>query len=1060
MVRWLLNIAYRFPRLMLFALITLTIVTAPTLSRLKFDISAQSLVAKSDPSWQIYQDSLQQFGSDTVVMLILKDKNLFQEDRLKSIQQVLKRLEKLEFVTNTSSLFNVPNVKEVDGYVESKPFLFALPQNAEQAGQLIDDAVANTLVHKNLISTDHQTMAINLFIRSSVDQPGRDSEITRAIETEIEPLRALMDDVFQMSAPYVRDQISQQIQVDMHSMLPAALVVLIAVLGLSMGRLNCAIVPLSSAAISIVLTLSFMAWMEIPVNVLTSIIPAMLIIIGSTEDVHLMAEYHSGIRAGLSRDEAVQRLPLNQSLAILLAFVTTIAGFISITVSDLELLQEFGWLVSGGLVINFLVTTLFVPAYLRLFGGRMSINQIDQNMFQILANGIFSIVMRIKKTTLLLLMLVAGYFAWGAQFLEINNDTLAYFNDKSEVRQRAEQIHQDLSGMQTFSIILDSGIEGTFKKVRYLEEVEKVQHFIEQQGIFDKSFSFADFVKLTHKVMEGTNLPQLPLEDEVVQVYMEFVQFEAVSSYVNQDYSSTRILVRHNQGDSVVLKKAFYEIENYIQNDLKSRMHVTLTGDSVLNNRAADAMAWGQIQSLTLMVVVILLLVSLLFIDFRAGFIALIPNVFPVIVLFGVMGYYHIPLDSGTTMVAVIALGICVDDTIHFLSRYHFFTRGTDDVEKALRKTILHEATPIGTTSIALALGFSTLMLSSFQPVVYFGALSALVMVLAMFSTFVLTPILLSFIRLISVWDMLSLNLKDDVLKNSSIFKGLKSYQIKRAILSGSIREFNSGDVIVEQGVKGETFFVLLEGSAKATHRDSDGSVHTLGFLKAGDLFGEVAELSQRERMSRVTAQERTRALEMKWSGIRQLGLFHPRISMRLYRNLSEVMSRRVVDLTTHSDKSRDELTGALTRSYLCEFMQQELKRSQYQSEPLSLILLDIDIKAMENPLTNQLHDNVILSISHIINSHLKGTDILARWDKCCFMLVLPGSDADAALSLLSSIQKDIQSDDLGRGIQFDLTASVTQVKTGERSKQVLDRLEQQLQAIKLNPKNVRVALA
>ncbi len=1060
MVRWLLDVAFRYPRLMLFALIALTISVAPVLTSLKFDISAQSLLAKSDPSWQIYQDSLKQFGSDTVVILILSDKQLFEVEKLKAIKQMLKRLQRLDFVTSASSLFNVPNVKEVNGYVESKPFLLDFPQNPPQMQQLLKDAVANTLVHKNLISSDQQTMAINLFIEEALDQPGRDAEITRAIEAELEPLKSLIDSVFQMSSPYVRDQISRQIQQDLHTMLPAALVVLIVVLALSMGRVNCAIVPLSSATISIVLTLSFIAWMEIPLNVLTSIIPALLIIIGSTEDVHLMAEYHSGIRDGLSRDEAVRRLPVNQSLAILLAFVTTIAGFLSITVSDLELLREFGWLVTVGLVINFLITILFVPAYLRLFGGGISHINIDQNMYQLIARGIFSIVMRIKKTMLFLLMLVAGYFAWGTQFLEINNDPLAYFNEHSEVRQRAAQIHQDLSGMQTFSIILDSGIEGTFKKVRYLEEVEKIQQFIDQQGVFDKSFSFADFVKLTNRAMDGTSQPQLPLEDEVVQVYMEFIQFDAVSAYVNSDYSSTRILVRHNQGNSETLKKAFSEIENYIKHDLKSRMQVILTGDSVLNNKAADAMAWGQIQSLLLMLVIILLLVSILFIDFRAGFIALIPNVFPVVVLFGVMGYYHIPLDSGTTMVAVIALGICVDDTIHFLSRYHFFTRGTDDVEKALKKTILHEATPIGTTSVALALGFSTLMLSSFQPVVYFGALSALVMVLAMFSTFVLTPILLSFIRLVSVWDMLSLNLKDDVLKKSSIFKGLKSFQIKRAILSGSIREFNSGDVIVEQGVQGETFFVLLEGSAKATHRDSDGSIHTLGYLKAGDLFGEVAELSRRDRMSRVTAQETVRALEMKWSGIRQLGFFHPRISMRLYRNLSEVMSKRIVDLTEYTDKSRDELTGALTKSYLCELMQHELKRSRYQSEPLSLILLDIDIKPMQNQLTNQLHDNVIFSISQIINSHLSGLDILARWDECGFMLVLPGSDGDTALTLVNAVQKDIQSADMGQGIQLDLTASVTQVKVGEHSTLVLDRLKRQLRLLKENPKNIRAILA
>lgn len=1059
MVRWLLNLSYQYPRLILVALVVLTVSVAPALTRLQFDISAQSLLAKSDPSWDIYQDSLRQFGADTVVLLVFSDEDLFDANKLEQIRQLLKQLKQLDFVKNTSSLFDVPNVREVDGYVESKPFLYEIPQNEQQSKQLIDDALANTLVHRNLISSDHKTMAINLYIDESKQKPGRDTEITQTIEDQLNPLRSTFDRVYQMSSPFVRDQISRQIESDMRSILPAALVVLIAVLGLSMGRLNCAIVPLSSALISIVMTLSFMAWMEIPVNVLTSIIPALLVIIGSTEDVHLMAEYHGGIRSGLTRDEAVKRIPVNQHMAIMLAFVTTIAGFVSITVSDLELLREFGWLVSVGLLINFLVTTLFVPAYLRLFGGSAKNLPLQKNIFQRVALGIFSVVMRLKKTTLLLLLLIAGYFAWGAQFLQVNNNTLSYFGDHSDVRQRAEQIHQDLSGMQTFSIVLDSSIEGTFKKVKYLHEIERIQQFIEQQGLFDKSFSFADFIKLTHKVMEGADQPKLPFEDEVIQVYMEFVQFDAVSGYVNPDYSSARILVRHNIGDSLILKKAFAEIEHFVAYDLQSRLKVTLTGDSVLSVKAADAMAWGQFQSLVLMVVVILFLVAILFIDIRAGFIALIPNIFPIVVLFGVMGYYHIPLDSGTTMVAVIALGICVDDTIHFLSRYHFFTRGSNDFEKALSQTIQHEATPISTTSIALALGFSALMLSSFQPVVYFGALSALVMVLAMFSTFVLTPILLSFIRLISVWDMLSLNLKDDVLKNSPIFKGLKSFQIKRAILSGAIREFSRGEIIVEQGVQGDNFFVLLEGSATATHRDTDGSIHTLGHIKAGDLFGEVAELSKRNRMSRVTAQEKVRALEMKWAGIRQLGLFHPRISMRLYRNLSELMSRRIVELTGHSEKSRDELTGALTKSYLCEFLQQELKRSQYQSESLSLALLDISLDAIDEPLSNQLHDNAILSISRIITNNLKITDILARWDECCFMLVLPGSDSDAALALVNALQKEIQVTDIGLPVHLDLVASVTQVDSGERSRGVIERLEEQLQMLKQKRKSVRVAV-
>jgi diguanylate cyclase (GGDEF)-like protein len=1061
MVKRLLEFSYSYPKLVLLLLVVLTLAVAPALQRLQFDISAQSLMVTSDPGWEIYQKSLQDFGSDTTVIVVLSDDDLFTPQNLQRVRELQQRLQALHFVHDTSSLFSVPNIREVDGVIESRPFLDTLPEHSEQAEAILDDALKNQLVAGNLVSPDRKTMAINLSVREGDKHyAGRDAQISLAIERELEPLKQHLHTVFQMSASYVRHEISRQIEIDQESILPVALVAMLAVLALSMGRLNCAIVPLASAAVSIVLTLSFMAWMEIPVNVLTSIIPALLIIIGSTEDVHLMSEYHSGIREGLTRDEAVKRLPVNQAMAVMLAFVTTFAGFASITINEIELLHQFGWLMSFGLLLNFLVTTLFVPAYLRLFGGSAVPGMRKVNIFQATAAFMFRLVIRFKSLTLMLMLWLAGFFIWGAQFLYVNNNTLDYFSEHSDIYQRAQFIHDKLSGMQTFSIILDSSIEGTFKKVRYLDEVQQLQAFIDQRGIFDKTISFADFVKLTHQVMEGTASPQLPTEDELVQYYMEFVKFDVVSSYVTEDFSSTRILVRHNIKSSKRLKQEFDAINHFVEHDLKSRLKLTLTGESVLNDHAADAMALGQIQSLGLMILVILFLVSLLFVDFRAGLIALIPNVFPVIVLFGVMGYFQIPLDSGTTMVAVIALGIAVDDTIHFLSRYHFCTRGTDNVEKALLNTIMHEATPITTTSIALAVGFATLTLSSFEPVMYFGGLSALVMVLAMFSTFILTPVLLSFTRLITVWDMLSLNIRADVLRNSAVFQGLSNAQIKKAILSGTVRDFVRGDVIIDQGVIGHEFFVLLEGSATATHRDPDGSVHTLGYMKAGDVFGEVAQLSKRERIARVTAEERTRVLEMQWDSIRQLAFFHPRIAMRLYQNLAEVLSERFVAMQDDRGKPRDELTGALTRSYLCEIVHQHVTESHHYHDNMSLMLLELDIAPLMVRDQVRMHDEVIVAIASLIREYLRPIDVLARWGDHSFMVMFPHEDSEYAHDVARRIQLGIENREIARDVRLHINVAVTRVRESDMGRDAIDRLEERLAELQRSRKSLSVAVA
>lgn len=1055
-----LTISARFPRLTLLLLLLVTMAAASQLPRLQVDISAQSMMVKSDPLWLSYQQSLKTFGSDNVVILYVQDENLFSPQKLASVRALLGQLEALSFVKGSSSLFNAPHVREVDDYIVTTPFLAEIPDEQAVLDDILSAARRNPLVVNNLLSAASPALAINLYLDGAIHYPGRDAEITRAIQAQLDPLTGQFDALFQMGSSYVRDAISQQIKQDQRFILPAALAVLILILGFSLRRANCAIVPISTALMSIVLTLSIMAMLGIPVNVLTSIVPALLIIIGSTEDVHLLAEYHAGIQQGLSRSESVNRLPASQSTAILLTFITTFVGFLSITVNDLELLTQFGWVVSMGLLINFIITVLFIPAYLQLLGGRKRRSAGAYSLYQRFALAIFHVVIRFKKTMLVLLLLIGGLFAWGAQYLQINNNTMGYFAVDSEINQRSRRIQQQLSGMQTFSIILDSSIEGTFLKVRYLEDVRSLQQFIEQRGVFDKSFSFADFIMLTNKVMEGTAELSMPHEDDLVRSYMGLVPLDSVKSYVSADFSSSRILVRHNLSSSRELAAELAILQGFINEQLKTRLSVQFTGESVLTNRAGDSMAIGQIQSLLLMVVVIFLLVSLLFIDIRAGLLAIVPNVFPVIILFGVMGFLDIPLDTGTTMVAVIALGICVDDTIHFLSRYHFFTRGSQDIERALLKTVAHEATPIITTSLALALGFATLTLSSFQPLVNFGALSALVMLLAMFSTFVLTPILLSYTRLITVWDMLSLGLKSSVLMHSGFFKGLKSFELKKAILSGNILQFSPGEILVEQGQEASDMYVILEGQAVVTRKEEDGSVHTLGSIGPGDLFGEIALLADNQRMARVTSVGLVKVLVIEWDSISHLGRFHPRISMKLFRNLSAVISKRMANPTTRDQNLRDELTGAVTKPFLYEHLQLEIERSRRYTESLSLILLDIDMERDGLFGSLQLGELGIKAITRAIAEQTRSVDVFARWDESRFVVVMPRTSSALAVGITERMKRVIEETHIDGVGRLHINAAVTQSQGDDDVDELLQKIELQLDEMKGRGRSLSFSVA
>ncbi len=294
-------------------------------------------------------------------------------------------------------------------------------------------------------------------------------------------------------------------------------------------------------------------------------------------------------------------------------------------------------------------------------------------------------------------------------------------------------------------------------------------------------------------------------------------------------------------------------------------------------------------------------LVSMLFVSLRAGIIALLPNLFPVTILFATMALLDIPLNAGTSMVAAIALGICVDDTMHVMSRFHEELKRHENRTAALEAMIRAEAVPIFATSIALAAGFAVFATSSFQPVVNFGLLSAMVILVALLATFVLTPLLLGSSELLTVWDLLSYKVQKDALQRSPLFQGMFLWQIKKILLSSEIRHFAKDDQVIREGDVGKEMFVILEGSLEAQKQDEDGSVRHLRVMNVGDLCGEVGPLSGGVRTADVVALEDTRLLVLSWERIDRLTRRFPLLAFRLFRNLTRIVGARLRQTSEYS---------------------------------------------------------------------------------------------------------------------------------------------------------------
>ncbi len=902
-MKHIIRFAADYPWPVLLVMLLVSLLFASQLGSLRVTVAAESMIERGTPAWDIFVDTQATFGSEDVAIVVLRDPAVFDPDKLVLVRDTLRKLEKLPHVIASSSLFDAKNLKNIDDTIHVRPYLEEIPRDATAADAIKADALRNPLARGNLISSDGQTIAINLTLEHRPADPDFDRQMTERIEQTISPLREHLESVYQVGAGALRADLTSKLRADQQVFLPLSVLVLMLTLVIGLRRATAAMMPLVTAGLSVVWTLGFMALVDIPVNIMTSIVPALVIIIGSTEDIHLLAEYAAGVRSGLERRAAIGRMADRMGMAVLLTFVTTYLGFLSIALNDIQLLFQFGVAASTGLLFNFIITVALVPVLLRAIGHKRAgaaVPSPSGGVFQGVAVALLKGAQRHRLAVLVTATaLVIGAIASATQ-LQINNNLLDYLDENSELRANVERIHDELAGVHTFAIVVDGGIDNTFQQVRYLEELQKIQRFVDGMGDFDRSFSFADFVALVNTVMdepeapgEGDRALWLPESDDLVREYLYFIRHSDVAGFVSDRYDRARIVVRHNISSSDVLNRAVARIQTFVDANVDSALEVHITGKSVLSNKAVETMASSQLYSLLLVGGVIFVLISALFVSLRAGLIALLPNLLPVAILFAVMALAGIPLNAGTSMVAAIALGICVDDTMHVMVRFHEELKRHDSRSAALETMIRAESVPIFATSIALAAGFFVFATSSFAPVANFGMLSAMVILIALVATFVLTPLLLGASELLTVWDLLSYKVQKEALERAPLFQGMYVWQIKKILLASEVRHYPAGEMIIREGDVGSEMYVVLEGDVEARQRREEGSTR-LRQMGIGELFGEVGPLSGSLRTADVVAVADTRVLVLSWERIERLTRRFPILAFRLFRNFTRIIGQRM----------------------------------------------------------------------------------------------------------------------------------------------------------------------
>jgi len=899
-MEWVYSCIVGRPRLVLFWLLLITGFLAYHARDIRLDGSVDSLLPKDDPEKQYYNDVRQLFGSDEIGVIGLVTDNVYTPEVLQKLKRLTAEVKKISAVKSTLSLGNAPDI--IASVAQEQTLLVPeIPRTALEWDSLKEQVNDVPVYVRNLVSPDgHAAAVIIEFLDTISDdeflRQGINETIQAIVDRENGPER-----LYYTGLPYFKTHLAKSMREDLTRFVPLTLFFIVVILFVSFRSLRGVLLPTLTVVVSLTWTLGIMALAGSRLSLGTIALPPLLLVLGTMYSLHMVAEYYELAQPGRSASEVVLETLQKTGAPVFITALTTILGFLSLLVNSILSIREMGIYASVGITIAFVLSLTLIPAVLVLLRLPPRTEETFSPVLSAALQRVTRIDIRHRRSIIVSCLLISILCVWLSFSIQVDSNFQSFFRKTDPISRATAAINRHLAGSTAFYVMIDGEEHDIIKKWDTLWRIKNLQLYIASLPGVEKTISFVDYCE-----MLDSGLQEIPSEEKRISnasleeqktfwenpaqlaEVMQLVYLNAnnISSVVNHpDYSRTNILVRTTLSRASDVAAIVEKIRIFAQKTFPPELTVHPTGTLILHTRTTGNIVTGQIESLALSAGVIFVLMSAMFLSTRMGLIAMIPNVFPLLVFFGLMGATGAVLSLSTNIIASIALGINIDNEIHLMHRLSAEVRATLDQEQALLQTLSTVGKPAFYASVLLVLGFLILCFSTLVPIQEFGYLSGATMIVSLGADLVLTPALLATTQVITLWDLLHIKLGKDPQKTISIFLNLRPYQAKIVALMGEIKSFPRGQPIIRHGEESNEMFVMLNGRAEV-QISSAGQTRSMREMKRGDVFGVTSLIHKQERLSDVIALEDVEVLAMD-ERFRTRIWRYPRIAARIFFNLS-----------------------------------------------------------------------------------------------------------------------------------------------------------------------------
>ncbi|MGD9899361.1 MAG: RND family transporter [Calditrichaceae bacterium] len=701
----------------------------------------------------IYSDQAESWFNikDAFIFVVENPDGLFTSGTLNKIKTITKKLQKMSQIEkdNVTSLYTLDNIVSSDYGMDVRPFFTKVPEDSAGLASIREAVTGNDMIMGRMVSNDETATIIVAELEGDVVF---DKALYDQIQETAEEFRG-PENIYFAGRPVVEGTLAQLAPEDMKKMIPIVLLVIVLVLLLTLRSFKSLIVTLFIVILSTIWAFGLMSALQIPIYAVSTMIPVMLIAIGVAYAIHLFncLELFLKENPGASKEEALDNMIEVMWKPVLMAATTTAIGFISLITSQVWPVKYFGLFTAFGVLMALFLSIAFLPAMLYMVGlPKLKIKAAKTSEKEGLAGWITNAILNNSKTILVATVVIIVVSAFGMQKVWIDSSFLRNFEDDSEIVKADHFINSHFSGTTQFNVIFE-GEDDTFKKPEVWRNVNILQEKLEAIPEVGNTSSMADYLRKMHKVMHGDSVKYdvIPESRDLLAQYLLLYTMAGdpknLDKVVDYNYKRANLTVQLKGDNSKIIQKTIDLINN--NKDLFPGITVNFAGSAYKGLVFTDLILQGQISSLLISIIMVVILLAFMFKSFSAGLIGSVPIIITSMISFAIMGFLDIPLGVTTALAASIAMGIGIDYAIHFIERYKIFSMETEDRLLVAIKTMGHTGRAIFFNALVLVLGFTVLLLSAFPPNQELGGLISLNMLLSFLCTIIVMLILIHIIK-------------------------------------------------------------------------------------------------------------------------------------------------------------------------------------------------------------------------------------------------------------------------------------------------------------------------